>query len=87
MKTKHTAGPWKIIKLDGETWINPEREEGEFALIARVNKDQNAQLIAAAPDLYESLYGMLEWARRIKSINPGMEVSKALNALRKAEGR
>ena len=61
MNTKHTKGPWKRIQLDGFTYINPERETGEYALIAKITghpyehnevKDANSKLIAASPDLY-----------------------------------
>ena len=60
MNTKHTKGPWKRIQLDGFTYINPERETGEYALIAKITghpyehnevKDANSKLIAASPDL------------------------------------
>ena len=60
MTTKHIPGPWKRIYLDGFTYINPERETGEYALIAKITgnpyshnevKAANAKLIAASPDL------------------------------------
>ena len=54
MNTKHTKGPRKTIELDELTYINPDRGEDEFALIARVNKPKNAKLIEAAPDLLEA---------------------------------
>ena len=44
-------------------------------------------LIEAAPDLLEALKGMMEWARRVKQLNPGNEIGIAHNAIMKAEGR
>ena len=58
----HTPGPWKVKKLDGEIYINPSRESGEYALLAKVHgarprpgrsedtAQANARLIAAAPE-------------------------------------
>ncbi len=48
--------------------------------------DANGRLLAAAPELLAALEGMLEWARRVKQRNPGMEVFNACNALAKAKG-
>lgn len=39
----------------------------------------------AAPELLEALKGMLQWARRVKEKNPGMEVSNACQAIASAE--
>ncbi len=36
-------------------------------------------------DLLAALKGMLEWARRVKECNPGMEVANAVNAVSRAE--
>jgi hypothetical protein len=58
MTDKHTPGPWKIITLDGETYINPARVSGEYALIAQIQQEghpANARLIASAPELLETL--------------------------------
>lgn len=48
---------------------------------------ERIRLIAAAPEMLEALKGMLEWARRVKVRNPGMEVVTAMNAITKAEGQ
>ena len=37
-------------------------------------------------DLLKALEGMLEWARRVKECNSGLEILNALNAIAKAEG-
>ena len=68
--TGHTPGPWKVLELDGELYVNPERGkhgQDEYALIARVQHkgrpsyEANARLIAAAPALLEALKGLSEW--------------------------
>ena len=51
----HVAGPWKAVDLDGRIYINPDTEVGEFALIARVHRPHNVNVIAAAPQLLEAL--------------------------------
>ena len=56
----HTPGPWKVIELDGDLYINPKRESGEYWPIARIlpsNRGQegNARLIASAPEMLELL--------------------------------
>lgn len=72
--SKHTAGPWVIIPGDDE-WsqgriatIEPKPEtmiETNYWTVAEVNsrrneREANAFLIAAAPELLEALEGMLE---------------------------
>ncbi len=56
-------------------------------LIDEVLEEQqaNAQLIATAPDLLKACKGMLEWARRVKEKNAGMEVFNTEQAIAKAE--
>ena len=67
----YTPGPWKVKKLDGEIYINPSRESGEYALLAKVHgarvspgrsedtAQANARLIASAPELLKILEGFL----------------------------
>ena len=40
-----------------------------------------------APELLKALEGMMEWARRVKVRNPGMEVFNACVAIEKADGK
>lgn len=63
IETKWTPGPWENLKTYGYTAV------GSKTLIARVfseafrdleNEQANANLIKAAPDLYEATHGMLE---------------------------
>ena len=65
---KHTPGPWKVIILDNQTYINPNRRSDEYALIARIHgnanpdlQKANAHLIAAAPDLLEACIRLQYW--------------------------
>ena len=61
MTSQHTPGPWKKITLDGYTYINPQRPEGECGLIAKMvgtsayEESANAALIALAPEMAETL--------------------------------
>jgi hypothetical protein len=92
MHTKHTPGPWKIIILDGHTYINPLRPEGEWGLIAKIHgnsehkkhkKEANAALIAAAPDL---LAALIQWAEYAEQ-NGGDEAYSFYAATRAAIAR
>ena len=96
----HTPTPWNIDNTDygapliraKTCWMKGSRD------VAKVlyhygsedpEVDQNAAFIVRAcnahEELVEALRGMLEWARRVKEINPGPEVAKAVSALRKAQ--
>ena len=61
-------------------------EEGMLSVVALCHPN-NARLIAAAPAMYEALQGMLDWARRVNTLNPGPEILNALNVIAQAEGR
>ena len=52
-ETKHTPGPWKIFE-GSMVWA--QLTEDCTISIAHVYPDENAHLIAAAPDLYDDLY-------------------------------
>ena len=89
MHTQHTPGPWKIITLNGHTYINPLRPEGEWGLIAKMvgtsahKKGANAALIAAAPDL---LAALIQWAEYAEQ-NGGDEAYSFYAATRAAIAR
>jgi len=94
MHTQHTPGPWKIITLDGHTYINPLRPEGEWGLIAKIGtsahkKGANAALIAAAPDLLAALIRITELADRLALTSPRLnpEVDYIIPAARAAIAR
>jgi hypothetical protein len=60
---KYTAGPWQVVKLDDDVYIqkgNGTKENSGQALLARIQRSgeqqkANASLIAAAPELLEAL--------------------------------
>ena len=58
--TKHTPTPWKAIELDDDLYINPDREERQYALICRMSRhskkrDANARLIVTAVNHHHAL--------------------------------
>ena len=65
----HTPGPWTIIQHTGPTKV-PARMQGysfgnngtEGGIIATYNH-ANAQLIAAAPELYEACKAVQKWEK------------------------
>lgn len=85
MKTKetvkHTACSCRIMTVD-ECLV----ERGHYSPVRDDRGIKLCPLHASAPDLLEALKGILDWARRVRDINPGMEVSDALTAINKAEG-
>ena len=91
MTDKHTPGPWKVITLDGHTYINPDRDSGEYALIARIQQNgnqANARLIAAAPELLKALENLTRRAGQFPcTLGLGSpEVVKAYAAIKAAKG-
>lgn len=85
----HTKGKWEVFTGAHLTYIVCKNTS--IAIMCTDNKKSsdackdNARLISAAPDLLEALKGMLDWARRVKEQNPGMEVLNACTAIKKAE--
>lgn len=56
---KHTAGPWTVLALPYEKFVEVRANEG-YSIVAHVffnngNRDETARLIAAAPELLELL--------------------------------
>ncbi len=99
--SKHTPGPWITGSADnhsrrvilgptnGISRVIIARMPGEYRENHAVwpTVEANAHLIAAAPAMYEALQGMLDWARRVNTLNPGPEILNALNVIAQAEGR
>jgi hypothetical protein len=70
VKQNHTATPWKATELDGELYLNPDRESGEYALIAKmtgggfmdptVRRNANAAHIVHCVNVYPQLMDAIE---------------------------
>jgi len=80
---KHTPGPWKVITLDGDTYINPDRDQDEYALIAKVSKPKNANVLAAAPELLEAAKSVCKHSRMTQN-SMSIRLWRAVVQLRKA---
>lgn len=102
----HTPGPWKLLAVGDEGRLCPADknnqsiltiEEGNGTLFACVYEEDDARLIAAAPDLLEVAKATLPFLIEIaKQRHPKFEpemadedstIGKALKAIAKAEGR
>lgn len=84
MKTKHTPGPWRIWPHpDGKAVITDDRLARHIAVIpgASPHWQADAHLLSAAPELLESLKGVLRVADRNT-----VEFNAAKSAIAKAEG-
>jgi hypothetical protein len=95
VKISHTPGPWSFDERFN--WISAPNGDTiaidvllthpkGYIVTDDPQRQANARLIAAAPDLLRALEGMLEWARRVKQLNPGLEIANAMNAVNKAKG-
>ena len=92
--TKFTPGPWRVDKNVTETNYLlccdiSDRNRGYVASLAVTNEDAlgNAQLISAAPDLFEALKIILEYPYGDASpLDDPLVIERARAAIRKAEG-
>jgi len=99
--SKHTAGPWKLLKPEGarHSWgILPSPESsGNIPWIAdvvllsearREEQEANAHLIASAPQLLEALKDLMAMRHKCMIPNDGnWWDEKAIKAINKAEGK
>jgi hypothetical protein len=72
---KFTPGPWETLDLGEALIVQPtDKTLHPICLVDRQrNVFANAALIAAAPEMYESLSNILIWASTIASLYPGHE--------------
>lgn len=60
----HTPGPWYVVPVieAGRRIFNVFKKEGRFAHIAECKKEEDARLIAAAPQLLEVVAALVHAA-------------------------
>ena len=81
-ETKFTRGPWEISKhQDGSSLIVIGPEDWDIARVDYPDRNPNAHLIAAAPELYETLEEVIRISDRKHDA-----WDKAKAALAKARG-
>jgi hypothetical protein len=95
MTTKHTPGPWKLLEVgDRPVHLAPVDAENLSLLtvveengvkFAAVYDNDDARLIAASPEMLESLKAMIEMDWRVGPKKN--EYEKAYLVVKKAEGR
>lgn len=67
---KFTPGPWLFSSYkSGNSVIVIDGKEFDVATVNYPNRDANAHLIAAAPELYEALEGLLADITEYQEIN------------------
>lgn len=85
---KHTNGPWRV-SVKGDKFFGIESNDGNICILAaehkdRINKEANARLIAAAPDLLEALqeiFGMITRGELVRDISNDASPNFALMML------
>lgn len=90
METKHTPGPW--VCHSGMVWKPDGSEDGiPIAHMDRstpatrpTERDANARLIAAAPEMYEALRAIVAETDNLAEIV--LPIDRARAAIRKVEG-
>ncbi len=95
MKTQpnHTPGPWEMIKeIGNDGGLSCKIVSGNKAVIALAkhadgNKEANARLIAAAPELLEALIDLLDDSDEYDKRPIGIVAAKARAAIAKATGK
>ena len=88
----HTPGPWtwkiegfdgyKLIAKDGTKVADDGSADGEYGGWMNDPNEPNARLIAAAPELLETLVDLLGW----QTLAPDDVVAQAHAAIAKARG-
>jgi len=95
MENKWTPGPWIIerYKEPHTSFIDDINIVADGLVLAKLGKElspentANAHLIAAAPELYEALFNMMEiYHGRAEQSYPGQMAKDAMKALAKARG-
>lgn len=96
MEAKHTPGPWNVSPEYSDGWlmvmasgkivanVNPESFSAGVADLVGMPCEANAHLIAAAPELLESLRELVAYCE--ETGNDWMCVAKARDAIAKATG-
>ena len=97
METKHTPGPWTVT-ADGAGWhieCAPERGHSVAYIMAEIGeedpdtsddeKEANARLIAAAPELLAALIDLLHQSK-LSQDEGGWDFEQAETAIAKATG-
>lgn len=90
-RPKFTPGPWHVKNLD-KPYVMQENgialaQIWDCSVISREQADANANLIAAAPEMYELLSEILEFEPRGINLNFFDRINPKIDAvLRKARG-
>jgi hypothetical protein len=90
MEKKYTPGPWDIIRAGAALMIyGPVGQRICKILFPEISaeREANAHLISAAPELLEALESLIENYKRVDGLGfESLPVGTALAAIRKAHG-
>ena len=95
MTTKHTPGPWTTtgpnVRADNGALVATAQDHWNDHKTPQEEKEANAQLIAAAPELLAALKNLLgyatgEWQPEDEASLAGHGIEPAWGAIAKAEG-
>lgn len=88
LTVKHTPGPW-TVGTDCKVWGSgkPNCYKSDACFVAACGNDQDAALIAAAPELLDALTDLVGGCGKEGDLFSGTAMEKARAAIAKAEGR
>lgn len=82
---KHTPGPWVPLPSGSKKWVTSEADLGaDPDAVWRANRDADAALVSAAPEMLDALKAITSFVRIGEPISQWM-IAKAERAIAKAE--
>jgi hypothetical protein len=86
--SQHTPGPWKVEEIDKKLFVTASNEDFEFCIcrVFELGQTDNADLIAAAPELLQELKNMVEHWQFVEDSDTNELFDAARAAIAKAEG-
>jgi hypothetical protein len=87
---KFTQGPWEAVRLGSFSYritTESSQERPRSVIVQEVRCQENAQLIAAAPELMEALQALLDITTFANNPFEAAIHLKAMDAIAKAKGQ
>lgn len=82
--TQHTPGPWHVEKSLGRYEIWPKDSGQTHSFVGVVQRELDARLIAAAPELLSTLQSVSDYFAKIDEMQPARDHGQVGEAIRAA---